>query len=194
MRICGVYKITNQINERVYVGGSIHVRDRDSWHRSHLKSGTAHNAAMQEDYKIYGASSFKFEIIEECSTDELEEREQANLDYYRMLPGGVYNREGPVRTPFLGAKHTPETRAHLSLAQKGRLITEATRAKMSVIQKARIRKSRKLDRIDLSSGIVVQEYKNIKEAIADGYERTSIMLTCRGKRCKHRGFGWAYVY
>lgn len=53
---------------------------------------------------------------------------------------------------------------------------------------------RQVEQIDLQTGEVVAIYKNASEAArAIGTAATSISAVCRGKRNKHRNFGWRYI-
>jgi hypothetical protein len=60
-----IYKITNKINNKIYVGKSI--KDDSSYLGSGLQIGPA--------IKKYGKENFTKEIIEECSEDILDQRE-----------------------------------------------------------------------------------------------------------------------
>lgn len=68
----GIYKITNTINNKVYIGQSKNISKRWSAHRVRYQT---------DDYPIYRAmrkydiKNFTFEVIEECDIDSLNERE-----------------------------------------------------------------------------------------------------------------------
>lgn len=76
---CGIYKITNQINGKVYIGQSVNIEKRWTKHRK---------ASETLDYPIYRAmrkyslENFSFEIIEECSLSELDKRESFWIQFY----------------------------------------------------------------------------------------------------------------
>ena len=76
-KICGIYKITNLINGKIYIGQALDIYRRWGKHK-----GNAFNKNSREyDYPIYrairkyGLENFSFEIIEECSVEELDEKE-----------------------------------------------------------------------------------------------------------------------
>lgn len=79
----GIYKITNIKNGMCYVGQAVNFANR--W-KQHIKRGVGaepitHNKlypAMQKE----GVENFTFEIIEECSSDKLNEREAYWQDYF----------------------------------------------------------------------------------------------------------------
>lgn len=80
----GIYKITNLINGMTYVGQSNNIAER--W-KQHIKRGVGADPPTQN--KLYpamlefGAENFTFEIIEECSVTQLNEREK----YYQQIFG-----------------------------------------------------------------------------------------------------------
>lgn len=73
--IIGIYKITNTNNGKVYVGQSNDVIDRFRHHKSELNHQRHKNVILQNSWNLHGEKAFKFEIIEECSEDKLDERE-----------------------------------------------------------------------------------------------------------------------
>ena len=58
----GIYKITNTINGKVYIGQSIHLRQRIRFHRT---INCEHNKHLKRAFEKYGIENFTFEIIKE---------------------------------------------------------------------------------------------------------------------------------
>ena len=54
----GIYKITNTVNGKVYIGQSIHLRQRIRLHMTY-----EHNKHLKRAFKIYGLEKYPFEII-----------------------------------------------------------------------------------------------------------------------------------
>lgn len=79
----GIYKLTNLVNGMTYVGQALSIADR--W-RQHIKRGlgaeTATKNKLYPAMKEYGVENFSFEIIEECSPEELYDKEQKWQDYF----------------------------------------------------------------------------------------------------------------
>jgi group I intron endonuclease len=65
-KICGVYKITNMINGKIYIGSSNNIYNRWSQHKASLNAKTHNNIHLQNAWNLYGSQNFKFEIIENC--------------------------------------------------------------------------------------------------------------------------------
>lgn len=85
----GIYKITNLENGMCYVGQAVNIADR--W-RQHVKRGTGADTPTRN--KLYpamlefGIENFSFEIIEECSREMLNEREQFWQEYFKAKEFG----------------------------------------------------------------------------------------------------------
>ncbi len=69
--ICGVYKIENLIDGKVYIGKSKNIGVRWAEHKSELKNGTHINSHLQNAWNKYGKDCFRFEIIYEAK-DEID--------------------------------------------------------------------------------------------------------------------------
>lgn len=98
---CGVYKITNIINQKCYIGSSVNVMGRFSNHMNRdARRYPTH--PFYKDVLRYGRLNFVLEILEECSRESLIEREQYYYDLY--LP--EYNIVRPSECNF----HNPQVR------------------------------------------------------------------------------------
>lgn len=80
----GIYKITNQINGKVYIGQSVHINQRWNQHRSAAfnSNDKDYNKYFYCSIRKYGLKNFIFEIIEECKQEELNEKEIYWIKYY----------------------------------------------------------------------------------------------------------------
>lgn len=72
---CGIYKIENKINNKIYIGQSKNIRSRIYNHKKRLALGNHYNLHLQESYNKHGLNCFNFETIEYCAEDSLNERE-----------------------------------------------------------------------------------------------------------------------
>lgn len=96
----GIYKITNKINNLSYIGQSTQIEQRFREHKKSYNWYREKNKKLYKDILEYGIDNFSFEILEECSMEELNNREQYYIKYYNtypdqynMTPGGQFNAE-----------------------------------------------------------------------------------------------------
>lgn len=90
-----IYKITNNINNKIYIGQTIKARptDRFSQHRYLARhSGQEKSISyLHQAMAKYGVDNFSFEIIENIENDKLNEREQYWIAQYNSLVPQGYN-------------------------------------------------------------------------------------------------------
>lgn len=83
----GIYKIENLINGKVYIGQSVDIKGRWNEHKL-VNSRASKDALKRQKYPLYlafekyGLDNFSFEVIEECSVEELNEKEQFYIKKY----------------------------------------------------------------------------------------------------------------
>ena len=99
MVICGIYKIENLINGKVYIGQSVDVEYRFRNHKSESfnPKSNAYDTAIHRAIRKYGIENFSFEVIEECKEYELKEKEIYWIDKYGSFGKGynmTYGGEG----------------------------------------------------------------------------------------------------
>lgn len=90
----GIYAITNQKNNRVYVGNSKDIFSRWSVHKSNLKHNKHNNTQLQDDYNNQTVDDFTYSILEECLQRDLLFNEKEWKDRYN----NVYNTNNIVST------------------------------------------------------------------------------------------------
>lgn len=112
----GIYRITNTVSGKFYIGSAVNIDARWRSHRHKLAKGTHHSSHLQNSYNKHGLSSFVFEVVEVvCDKTQLISTEQRWID--DLCP--VFNMSPTAGSP-LGVKHTPETCAKMSASRMGR--------------------------------------------------------------------------
>ena len=81
--IIGVYKISNLVSDRYYIGYSKNINKRFCVHRSKLKNSCHDNIFLQRAYNLDGEDKFIYEIIHKCNTDK--EAKEIELQYLTDL-------------------------------------------------------------------------------------------------------------
>ena len=75
-----IYKITNDINNKIYIGKT--TRDIDTRFWEHQKKNGNSKSAIRDAINKYGVNHFTIEKIEECPVDKLNERERYWIAFY----------------------------------------------------------------------------------------------------------------
>ncbi len=78
----GIYKITNIVNNKMYIGSSRNVFTRISSHKSKLKTNNHINKYLQKSYNKHGIENFIYEIIVYCQEEELIFLEEYYINLY----------------------------------------------------------------------------------------------------------------
>ena len=71
----GIYAIRNLKDNKRYIGQSIHIDKRFSEHKAKLDKQQHYNNHLQSAWNKYGANNFVFEVLEECDSSILNDRE-----------------------------------------------------------------------------------------------------------------------
>ena len=101
-KICGIYKIKNIKNNKIYIGSSIDIQRRWKEHISDLQHNKHPNTHLQNSWNKYGKENFIFEILEKCDSDCLLEKEQYYIDKYKVAESNNgYNIAPRADKPFL---------------------------------------------------------------------------------------------
>ena len=135
MKIVGIYKITNLIDGKIYIGQTVNYRKRANAHISYLKKGTHHNSHLQRAFDKYGEGSFEIDLITECKISELDSMERRYIKEYNCL-----NREHGYNLLGGGQKYrefTLEVREKMSKARKGKPFTEEHKRNISLGNKGK---------------------------------------------------------
>ena len=103
----GIYKITNTINNKIYIGLSSNIEERWKAHKKRYKIETdkEYEKHLYRSFRKYGLDAFTFEIIEECSVEELANREIYWISYYDSYANGYNETPGGEIICIGGEKH-----------------------------------------------------------------------------------------
>lgn len=107
----GIYKITNLGTGKVYIGESFDIESRWTQHKNDLLNNLHINKLIQNDFNVYGKRYFKFEILQEYSTEKplvtqahLILLEDAWIKLYKERNIELYNIENSLEEIFSGNK------------------------------------------------------------------------------------------
>lgn len=110
-----IYKITNKINGKVYIGQT--VVDLSARWRQHVRAKD--NAKIHRAIRKYGASVFTVEPIDvACSIEELNQKEKFWIQKFDSIKQG-YNMTEGGRSGAVDLKRTDETKRRIAEAITG---------------------------------------------------------------------------
>lgn len=115
--VSGIYIILNTKDGKVYIGQAQSIRRRWGDHKSDLNRGKHRNTHLQRAWNKYGVTAFKFQILEYCPVEQLDEREKHHIAIYKGR-GLAYNTSNGGQGTS-GVIPNAETRQKLSDARKG---------------------------------------------------------------------------
>lgn len=185
-KITGIYKITNIINKKCYIGSALSIYRRMNDHKNRLNKNYHFNSHLQNAWNKYGEKNFIFEVLEECDEKLLVNREEfwiRKLNANDKLFG--YNKRIDCSTNR-GIKASEETKEKLRKSHLGHKRSKEANDKIIASQKKRV------CQITLS-GKLKKIYDSLIEAEEKtGIGRTSISAACR-KKISHAGcFYWCF--
>lgn len=88
----GIYKITNKLNNKIYIGQSVNISYRWTAHRCRPfnENSNQYNSSLYKAIRKYGIENFQFEVLEECLKSELNDKEK----YYISLFDSTNPKKG----------------------------------------------------------------------------------------------------
>ena len=91
----GIYKITNTITEQCYIGQAIDIYKRWSQHaKCGLGIDTPPGNKLYKAIQEYGLENFTFEVLTECNSTELDEKEKYFISLYQADIFGYNGTKG----------------------------------------------------------------------------------------------------
>lgn len=133
-RICGVYKIKNKINGKVYIGQSVNINKRWRYHiyTSKNKKGKGYDQYLPRALRKYGEEGFKFEVVKECAQDELDYWEEYFIDKEDSTDRdkGYNIRRKSIATGYFRRKLNKESEYMLKSQLKRTKIPKSTLSKI----------------------------------------------------------------
>lgn len=82
---CGIYCIISKIDNKKYIGQSISISERISYHFRELKHNRHTNRHLQSSFNLHGRTNFYYTILELCDSNKLTELENEYMRKYNTL-------------------------------------------------------------------------------------------------------------
>ena len=186
----GIYKITSPSN-KVYIGQSINLERRFK-HYKNLKEIKGQKKVYYS-IKKHGYINHTFEILEECSENELNEREVYWINFYNCVEEGLNISSGGGSFGKLnkGKKRSLQTKTKISQTKQNN--PRDTTEEMIQMYRDTSTSQKQIFQYDLD-GNFISKYISINEAARQLDIRNDGISAClRGKQNTAYGYRWFYT-
>lgn len=198
MRTYEVYKITNKITNKIYIGitnqGS-GARYRHHWYEARI----GEPAPIHKSMAKYGEDNFTLEVIDFAeNAEELKEKEKYYIKFFNSRDRKIgYNLTDGGDGTF-GRKHSEETKEKLRQKALGRKASDEAKKRMSethklnysdehrkAVAESNARRTKKVLMFDKDLNII-KEFNSLKEAAAETkIHSTTIRKSIRGNKISY---------
>lgn len=203
-----IYKITNLINQKIYVGKTTKtIEERWKTHWSDALKVNINNRPLYKAFNKYGKENFKIECLEECSIDELNDKEiywiekLGSFKYgYNATMGGdgkhyadydlIYNLYKMGYSIHKIAEITKYDKETVTTAINLHGITHEEK-----VAQGRLVIQHSVAQLDKNTEEIINIYSSLKEAYGALNKQHSghIASVCNGKRKTAYGYKWKYI-
>ena len=213
MSVGRIYKITNKINNKIYIGQTI--KSLDERFKRHLlvcRLGNHNNIKLYNAIRKYGKENFQIEEIEKTSQDKLDERERfwiKKLDTFNNGYNSTLGGEGFVLNDYNEIYKTYlET---LSLEQTSKICGCCVNTVRDVLNSFNYKIPKRLTgnakqpisikQIDKNSNNIIKQFNSLSDAVRWLIENNKTTNKCasselakcaRGKRNEAYGYKWQF--
>lgn len=141
--VAHLYKITNTVNDMVYIGVTKNPKSRMN---AHACSVTPTKSILKNAMKKYGRDKFTLQVLLTSTQEYCYEMESKAIETYNTLKPNGYNictgGRGAIgiygeKNGMFGRKHSPETIEKIRLTRLGKKASAETKQKMSISRKNR---------------------------------------------------------
>lgn len=205
-----IYKITNQINQKIYIGKTEQRNPEKRW-KEHIREANKQRSQHRALYRAinkYGIENFEFSIVEE--TIEPNEREKYYIKLYDSYHNGYNETLGGDGTSYLELPEEDLCKYYLMVkslkktAQKfncnrdtvDKILYKHNISKYSnveVASEAATSQKKAVAQLDKNTNEILNIYESIAAAEKAVPCNGHITQVCNGKRKTAGGFKWKFV-
>ena len=204
----GIYKITNIVNNKMYIGLTGNFVTRYSTHKYELKYSNEHNPHLRNSYAKYGEHKYIYSPIIVCEKKDLERYEIELIKLYRtqdrrygynVTPGG--NRICGKNHHMFGKKQSAKWFAAIKARMTGKNNPFYKTGPRAAMAASKIKCSMPVVQLD-KQGNFIKRFDSISDAAKSiNISKHNIARTCKGfqnigkyivKRYTAGGYMWRY--
>lgn len=203
-----IYKITNQINGKVYIGKTLNtIQERWRKHCSDYKKERCEKRPLYRAINKYGVENFTIEQVEECSPEVASEREKYWIEQYGSFKYGYNATVGGdgkqyidydlIYSLYKEGKNLVEISKILNCSK--RTVSKALN-NFNVPHEERVKQARYYYRkpvlmLDQKTDEILKIFSSIKEVelfLNKSRSGQHIAEVCKGKRKTAYGYKWRF--
>lgn len=207
-----IYKITNKVNNKVYIGQtSRNIRER---YHEHLRCSetSSSNQPLYNAMKKYGKEAFEVTLVEMCDANLLDDREIFYINQYDSYNNG-YNAtiggEGRPTTDYekLAESFIASDESLTVYAKENNIKDTTIRCALKLTGRLEEYKTRHpeynardnavmVEMLDKETGKLVEVFESISKALKflnKDKDKGHIKAVCTGKRQTAYGYKWQYA-
>ena len=209
-KICCVYKLTNTVTGKYYVGSTFNLYSRMKYHRySHNRNP---NKELGNDIEKYGWDAFSVEVLEECTRENVRERERYYIESLNAVEVGYNQTKSTTYQDWMKSynaqmwqneEYRERRRKHSSDVQKKRLEdpeylktkSEKLKRYTDTLKKPVAMYSKSGELLHTFNGVREAERWAVENRLTNSIHASAIISDCAlGKRHKTAyGYVWRFV-
>lgn len=161
--VAHLYKITNTVNDMVYIGVTKYPNHRMN---AHACFKTPTKSIIKNAIQKYGRDKFTFQVLLTSTQEYCYEMERKAIEAYGTLrPHGYNICTGGVgaigifgdKNGMFGRKHSPETLEKMRQTKLGKKLTEETKKKMSASRSGQKRTAEQCKEMQVTKKLLWQD-------------------------------------
>lgn len=194
----GIYKITSP-TKKVYIGQSININERIKYYKN---LNCKPQKALYSSLIKYGFDNHKFEILELCEVEQLNEKERYYQDLYQAVGKNGLNLI-LTKTNIKPRVYSLETRKKMSISQTGKKALFCTRYKQRLKALGRKQSKETIEKINKNKKIkcasydeknnLIKEFSSLVEASLFYKVKYQSILRAIKKKGNCRGCKWRFI-
>lgn len=182
--VAAIYKITNTVNGKVYIGKTVDLNRRWTQHRDGLRTGNHVGRTSRDmcaDAAVHGHLVFEFEVLQQFDIPDFAEMDQAEirylLEYQSIDPSRGYNRS--------------------SFSQSSHKSVERMRVKHDLKERRRVVGfgRNRIEQYDISGTLVAEwpSFKVLTENLPFRITRQGLQQASKDMKFSYKGFRWKMI-
>lgn len=183
-----IYKITNNIDGKFYIGSTNNLIKRYYTHIHDIRSNKNTCVKLIRAVNKYGEDNFKFEIVCECPTDKILQTEQQYID--TLEPH--YNI-AKIAGSNIGIKRTEEVKRKKSVSQKENWKDESYRTKHLENLSKNWKTGSNHKMAKLTEEQVIEIKKQLSTGLLPKQVADSLQVSYHSVKDIHRGKTWKHI-